>query len=78
MLAAPGAAGRAHAGLHFVENEKHLVLVADFAQLLQPFAAEMIIAALALDRLDDDGANVGAAFRNRLSNFLLRIFFRAR
>ena len=56
--------------LHFVENEKHFVLVADLAQFLQPFAAEMIVAAFALDRLDDDGADIGAALRNRLSDFL--------
>ena len=44
--------------LHFVENEEHLVLVADLAQRPQPFAAEMIVAAFALDRLDDDRGDV--------------------
>ncbi len=65
MLAAPVAAGRSHAALHFVENEQHFVLVADAAQRLQPFAAEMIVAAFALDRLDDDRGDVDAALLRR-------------
>ena len=65
MLAAPVAAGRAHPALHFVENEEHFVLVADPAQRLQPFAAEMIVAAFALDRLDNDRGDVEAALLRR-------------
>ena len=63
MFTAPVATRRTHAALHFVEDEEHLVLVANLSQFLQPFAAEMIVAALALDRLNDDGANVDAALR---------------
>ncbi len=65
MLAAPVPAGDAHAALHFVEDQQHFVLVADPAQRLQPFAAEMVVAAFALDRLDDDRGDVETALRRR-------------
>ena len=68
MFAAPIATGCAHAALHFVENEKHFVFVTNLAQRLQPFAAEMIVAALALDRLDDYGADVDLAPVDELAN----------
>ena len=55
------------AALHFVENEEHFVLVANAAKRLQPFAAEMIVAAFALDRLDDDRGDVDAALARRTS-----------
>ena len=58
MFAAPVASGDAHAALHFVENQQDIVLVANFPQLLQPFAAEMVVSAFTLDWLDNDGANV--------------------
>ncbi len=61
MFAAPISAGGAHAALHFVENQEHFVLVADAAERSQPFAAEMIVATFALDRLDDDRGDVDAA-----------------
>ena len=72
MFAAPIAAGRSHAALHFVENKEYLVFVANFSQLLQPFTAEMIIAAFALDRLDDDGANVDLALLDEFVDLALR------
>src|SRR5438477_9895134 len=62
MLTAPHLTGDTHAALHFVEDEKDVVFVADLAELFQPFAPEMIIAALALDRFDDDGADVDLMF----------------
>ena len=34
----------------------------------------MIVAPLALDRLDDDGANVDVSFKNKFPNFLFRFF----
>ena len=61
----PHLAGGAKTGLHFVENQEHLVLVADFAQLLQPFFAKMIIAAFALNRLDDDRRDIDRRVRAR-------------
>ena len=77
MFAAPVATGCAHAALHFVENEKDFVFVANFSQCVQPFAAEMIVAAFALDRLDDDGADVDVALSMKSSNLALRLFVRA-
>ena len=58
MFTAPVATRRTHAALHFVEDEEDIVFVANFSQFLQPFAAEMIVTAFALDRFNDDGANV--------------------
>ena len=46
---------------------KHLVLVADAAQRLEPFAPEMIVAAFTLDRLDDDRRDVDPPLARRIS-----------
>ena len=75
MLATPVAAGCSHAALDFVEDKKHLVLVADAAQRLEPFAPKMIVAAFALDRLDDDRRDVDAALGDELHDLLLAFFF---
>ena len=75
MLAAPVLAGDAHAALHFVEDEQHLVLVANAAQGAEQFAAEMIVAALALDRLDNDGGDIGAFLPNEFHDLRFGAFF---
>ena len=74
MFAAPVATRCAHAALHFVEDEKHVVFVANLAQLLQPFAAEMVVAAFALDRLDDDGADVDVALLDEIADLAAPAF----
>src|SRR5436190_8312587 len=71
MLATPIATGRSHAALHFVEDEKHLVLIADPAEGSKPFTAKMIVTAFTLDRLDDDRSDVDPAFINELHDLLL-------
>jgi len=43
--------------LNLVEDEQHLVLVANPAERLEPLTAEMAVTAFALDRLDDEGAD---------------------
>src|SRR6185295_4439013 len=58
MFTAPVAACKARAALDLVENQQHAKLVRQLTEFAQPFAAEMIVAALALDRLDDDGRDV--------------------
>ena len=68
MLAAPVAPRCTHAALHFVENEKHFIFIANPSQRLQPFTAEMIVAAFALDRLDDNGADVDLISVNVIPN----------
>src|SRR6185436_9212779 len=75
MFAAPIAAGGAHAALHFVENQQDIVFVGNLSQFLQPFTAEMVVAALTLDRLDDDGANVDVAFFDELVDLALGFLF---
>src|SRR5207244_6493006 len=75
MFAAPIAAAGAHAALHFVKNEQDIVFVTNSAQLLQPFTAEMVVAPLALDRLDDNGANVDVALLDELVNLALGLLF---
>src|SRR6266545_4089109 len=75
MFAAPVATGCAHAALHLVEDQKDIGFVANLSQFLQPFAAEMIIAAFALDRLDDDCADVDLALLDELSNLALSLLF---
>src|ERR1039458_9734678 len=58
MLAAPVPAGNAHATLDFVEDEQEVVVVANLPQRAQEFAAEMVVAALALDRLDGNNRDI--------------------
>ena len=74
MLRAPHAARRSQAGLDFVENQQHLILVADLAQLPQKFTAVMIVAAFPLDRLDDDRRDIDAALVDEVANLLLALF----
>src|SRR6266480_4472733 len=75
MFAAPIAAGRAHPALHFIEDEEDFIFVADAPKRLQPFTAKMVIPALALDRLNDDGADVDLAFINKFSDLTFRFLF---
>src|SRR5205085_12026888 len=69
---APHLSSCSEAALDFVENQQHLVLVADLAEPLEEFTSEMIVAALALDRLDDDRRNINTAFLNETADLLLR------
>ena len=75
MLAAPVTAGRPHAALHFVKNEKDVVLIGDFSQFLQPLATEMIVTALPLNGLDDDRGYIDAAFLEMLPDFPFGFLF---
>ena len=52
-------AGAGKAGLHFVGDQKHAVLIAELAQRGQELTRRVVEATLALDRLDDDGGNAG-------------------
>jgi len=48
MLATPVPSGEPHPGLDFVEDQQNVIFIANPSQRLQPFTAEMIVAALAL------------------------------
>ena len=61
MLVHPHPAAEPHPGLHLVEHEQRLVFVRDVAQRAQELGAEMVVAALGLDRLDQDGCDVVGA-----------------
>src|SRR5262245_8736713 len=75
MFAAPIAAGGAHAALHFIENQQDIVFIRNFSKFLQPFTAEMVIAPLALDSLDDSGANVDVTLLNEIAYLVLGFLF---
>ena len=75
MFAAPIATSHAHPALHLVENQKDVVFVANVSELLQPFAAEMVVAALALDWLDDDRADINVAVLDKFVNLALGFLF---
>src|SRR2546423_10671188 len=75
MLGAPGSAGRSKAALHFVENQQHLVLIADRAQLREELAPEMIVAAFTLDRLDDNRRDINPALLDEFPNLFLGLLF---
>jgi outer membrane scaffolding protein for murein synthesis (MipA/OmpV family) len=51
--------GTTRAGLDLVEDEDRVELVAEFAQALQETLGRYVDAALALDRLDQDGGRLG-------------------
>ena len=73
MLPGPHLAGDAHAALHLVEDEEHFVLVAYLAQLLEELGAEVVVAALALYRLDDDGGYAVGVVHQRVLDLLYRL-----
>src|SRR5215472_99375 len=75
MFATPITAGGAHSALHFIEDQQDIVFVGDRSQFLQPFTAEMVVAALALDRLDNNGTNVDVALLNEVANLTLGLLF---
>ena len=56
-LVAPQRARAAHAALHLVEDQHGVVLVGQFPQALEELGRGHVDAALALDRLHDDGAH---------------------
>ena len=58
VLARPHRAGAADAGLHLVDHEQDAVLVAQRAQVGEPARRRHDVAALALDRLDEDRGDV--------------------
>jgi hypothetical protein len=57
--------------LHLVEDEKDIGFVANLSQPLQPFTAEMIVAALSLDRLNNDGTDVDVALVDEVADLPL-------
>ena len=59
VLARPHRAGAPDAGLHLVDDEQDAVRVAQRAQVGQPAGRRHDVAALALDRLDEDRRHVG-------------------
>src|SRR5262245_1029816 len=75
MFAAPIATGGAHPALDFVETQQDIVFVRNLSQFLEPFTAKMIVATFALDRLDDDGADVDVALLDEVADFALGLLF---
>src|SRR5436190_23773881 len=75
MFAAPVASRCAHAALHFIKDEKNLVLVANLSQFQQPFAPEMIVTAFTLNRFDDNGADIDAALVYEVTDFAFGLLF---
>ncbi len=69
----PERAGEPHAGLHLVEDEQELALVGQPAQLAQELGAEVVVAPLALDRLDDAGRDVVTELLHRLLDLRHRV-----
>ena len=76
LLPAPHRAGQSDARLDLVEDQQELVLVGERAQALEELGAEVVVAALALDRLDDQRRDVvgigGAGGADLALDLLLR------
>ena len=75
MLPGPHLAGDAHTALDFVENKEHFIFVADLAQLLEELGAEVVVSALALDRLNDDRRDAVGIVHEHLLDLLDRLRF---
>ena len=58
VLDSPHLAGSAHAGLDFVGDQHEVVFVGQPPQFRKELRAEMIVAAFALDRFDDQRGDV--------------------
>ncbi len=65
-LVAPERARRGHAGLHLVEDQERVVLVGEVAEGGEERGAQVAVAALALDRLDEDAGDVVSGVVERL------------
>ena len=77
MLTRPAFASDAHAGLNFVKDQQHIVLIRQLPEQSQKLRTEMIIAALALDRLNDDRGDVHSFGGKHVADFFLgNLFFR--
>lgn len=73
VLPCPHLARDAHAALHLVEDEEHFVLVAYLTQLLEELGAEVVVAAFALYRLDDDRGYAVGVVHQRVLDLLYRL-----
>src|SRR4051794_16294329 len=71
MFTAPILAGDSHTTLDFIEDQEDIILVADLSQQLEKLAAEMIVAALTLNRLDDDRGNINSLLIDDVADSLL-------
>jgi hypothetical protein len=56
--------------LDFVEDEQEVVVVANPPQRVKKLAAEMVVAPLALDRLDDNGGDVHGFLGEHVADLL--------
>src|SRR5205823_1360979 len=54
MLEAPHSSGEPDAGLHFIEDQQHVVFITELPHSPEELGAEMVVAALSLDRLHDE------------------------
>ena len=70
VLERPHLAGQADAGLHLVEDQQHVVLVAELADGAEELGTEVVVAALALDRLHDERGDVVLALGEELLRLL--------
>jgi hypothetical protein len=66
MLVRPHLSGHANAGLHFIDDQHRIIFVGKLSQHPEEFRPEVIVASLALDRLDDDRRDVVPVVMKRL------------
>lgn len=75
VLMGPELARSADAGLHLVYDQEHVVAFRDVAETLEECWGGVVVAALGLDRLDDDGGNGVVELLDQALGFLETALF---
>ena len=75
LLVGPRGSGHPAAGLHLVEDEQRVELVAQFAHRGEELRPEVAVAALALDRLGDEAGDVVRVRLERRAGLAQRLGF---
>ena len=75
MLMCPPFTCHSDSGLDFIEDEQHFVFIAQGSYRFEEFGSEMVVTALTLNRLHDEGGDVIFVIHKSFFNFAHSLFF---
>lgn len=75
VIVGPELAGGTDTGLHLVDDEEHIVALSDVAQALEEGRGGVVVTALGLDGLDDNGSNGVVELLDKALNLLQAALF---